>query len=346
MRKLFVIALLGLGLISNPAKSAIPEWIIPSPITIAIQVGKWIISRDTNEDVFYVRVQSTGNSESAARTEAFRLAIDQAVGSLLISETEIQNGKVARHNVINYNSGYVHDFEYVNIHRQNNQVTLQIDVYVSKSKIAERLAVQGQIEGELQGGRIAEAFKSIQQEQQTGDQLLDAVLNDFPHKAFDINNINIVYTNPNRQPTLNVAFETQWIPKYITAFKEALSNTMQPIPVKQLRENGVVFYNHKCIWSCYDAYTSDENRFAVIYNGMMESSTPMVQVSLLDVNQQTVYQQCYQLLHNLYDYRMNWTIEIRSQAVTKQEFALNLVDFDISRLDKVDLKMVDYNQCR
>lgn len=344
MRNLFASFVFGLSVISTPVL-ALPDWIIPSPITIAVQVGRWILSQDTNEEVYYVRVQATGDTESQARTEAFRLAVDQAVGSLLVSETEIQNGNIARHDVINYNSGYVHDFEYVNIHRDPGKVTLQIDVYVSKSKIAERLTVQGETAGELQGGRIAEAFKSIQREHQTGDQVLQAVLSDFPHKAIDVNNINVEYTNPNRQPTLNVSFEAQWNPKYLTALKEALANTMQPVHAKQLRNNGVVFFDHKCIWSCYDAFTSDENRFGVVYHGMMETSSPMLEVTLLDVHQTAVYQECYALYQNLYQYRMNWTIEIRTKVVSKQDFTINLSKMNISQLDKVDLKIIPYKQC-
>ena len=345
MRKLFACLMLGLCSIASPALSAVPDWIVPSPITVALQVGRWMLSADTVQEVYYIRVQSVGSTESDARKEAFRLAVDQAVGSLLVSETEVKNGNVARHDVINYSSGYVHDFEYVNIYRQNGKVTLQIDVYVSKSKIAERLTVQGQTTGELQGGRIAEAFKSIQDEHQNGDRLLKAVIGDFPHKAINVKNINVEYTNPNRQPTLNIYFELTWKSKYLTALKEALGNTMQPIHANQLRENGVVFFDHKCIWSCYEAFTTDENRFAVFYYGVMEQSAPMVQVTLLDVHQQPVYQTCYSLYQNLYQYRVNWTVEIRPKATTTQNLTVNLSNIDISRLDKVDLKIVQYRQC-
>lgn len=344
MRNLVLCCMIGLNMVSTPAL-ALPDWVIPSPITIAVQVGRWIFSQDTNEEVYYVRVQSTGDTESKARTEAFRLAVDRAVGSLLVSETEIQNGNVARHNVINYNSGYVHDFEYVNIYREPGKVTLQIDVYVSKSKIAERLTVQGTAEGELQGGRIAEAFKSIDREHKTGDQLLSAVLGDFPQRAIDVGNINVAYTNPNRQPTLNVSFELQWKPKYLTAFKEALANTMQPVNVNRLYENGVSFFDHKCIWSCYDAFTTDENRFAVVYYGMLETSSPMLQVSLLDVRGNAVYKECYSLYTKLFQYRVNRTIEIRTKLVDKQNFDVNLSKMNIGSLDKVDLKVIPYKQC-
>ena len=117
MRKIFASIVLGLGIISNPALSAVPDWIIPSPVTIAIQVGQWILFNDKTDELYYIRVQATGNTESQARTEAFRLAVDQAVGSLLVSENVIQNGDVTRRDLINYSSGYVYDFNYVNLHQ-------------------------------------------------------------------------------------------------------------------------------------------------------------------------------------------------------------------------------------
>lgn len=336
----FVLAIL-LGC-SAPA-IAVPSWVIPSPITIAIQVGKWLQSND--EEVYYVRVQSKGSTEGEARTEAFRLAVDQAVGSLLVSESEIQDGTVARHDVINYSSGYVYDFEYVNIHRQSGEVILQIDVYVRKSMIADRIATNSKEQKDLQGGRIAEAFKSIQQEQKTGDNLLKAVIGDFPHKAIKVDNIDVSYSNPNRQPTLNVHFQAYWSQEYLKALQESIKNTMTPIHEKNLRENGIVFFDHKCVWSCYDAYTTDESRFAVFYNGVMDYSAPMVQVELLDVHHNPVHTTCYALYQNLYVYKSNWTFEIRSKAVTSQNFDINLANMDISVLDQVDLKIVPYRQC-
>lgn len=346
MRKIIASLTLGLSLISSPVVLAVPDWLVPSPVTIAIQVGKWILFRDTQEEVFYVRVQASGNTESEARTEAFRLAVDQAVGSLLVSETEIQNGNIARNDVINYSSGYVHDFEYVNIYRESGKVTLQIDVYVSRSKIADRITVQSDTQGDLDGGRIAEAFKSIQAEKQTGDKLLHSVLADFPHKALDVNVTTVEYSNYNRTPAINISFEVQWKPKYITALKEVMQNTMTPIPHKSLRENGVLFFDNKgCLWSCYTAYTSDENRFAVFYYGIRESSEPTVLVTFLDKNQNSVYSECWWFGHNLYEYRLNKTFQVFEDSITKQQVSMNLTNVDISRLDTVDLKIMSYKQC-
>lgn len=347
MRKFIATTALGLTLISSPVAWAIPDWLLPSPVTIAVQVGKWILFKDTNEEVFHVRVQATGNTESEARTEAFRLAVDQAVGSLLVSETEIQNGTIARNDVINYSSGYVHDFEYVNIYKESNKVTLQIDVYVSKSKIADRITVQNSTQGNLEGGRIAEAFKSIQTEKQTGDKLLQTVLNDFPQKALDVDVTNIEYSNYNRTPAITISFKVQWKPKYITALKEVMHNTMIPVQHKRLSQNGVVFFDNKgCYWDCYTAYTTDKNRFAVFYYGIHESSEPNVLVTFLDKNQNSVYSECWWFGHNLYDYRLNKTFKIYEDSITLQELSMNLNNVDISRLDTVDLKILSHNECQ
>lgn len=346
MRKFCTALILGLGMFSTLVY-ALPSWVIPSPVTIAVQIGQWILSSDSNQEVFYIRVQSKGSTESEARTEAFRLAVDQAVGSLLVSETVVQNDKVDRHEIINYSSGYVHDFKYVNIHRSQNEVILQVDVYVSKSKIAERITIQGETQGDLQGGRIAEAFKSLQQEQKTGDQVLTAVLTDYPHKAIEVKNIQVEYSNPNRQPTLTISYSVQWIDKYIVSLKEALSNTMFAVHHTQLGENGVNFYNSKCIFSCYEAYKTDSKRFEVFINGVARDAEPMTMITLFDTHKREVTKQCWMFSRglNLLTYYSNNTFQINEKEVTAHKITFNLAHLDISRLDTVDVKIVSRKNC-
>ena len=345
MSKLLSTIVFGLVVMANPALGALPEWIIPSPITIAVQVGKWIISKDNNQEVYYVRVQATGTSETNARNEAFRLAVDQAVGSLLVSETKISNGDLKQHDVINYNSGYIQDFEYVKIHRNNGNVTLQIDVYVSKSKLAERISFPGETQEKLQGGKIAEAFRSMHRENQTGDHLLRNVLNDFPNRALDINVTNISYTPPNRRPTLNVNYSVQWKPQYVNAFKEAVSNVMHSLSTKDRPSaDGITFVDNKgCFFACYASYVTDHNRFNVLHSGLQNHA--YIMISLRDIHNNSVYSTCMDFNHNLLKYNQNGTYNLYEDSIYNYGFTMDLGGIDVSRLDTVDLKIVSQNEC-
>ena len=345
MSKLLTTIVFGLVAVTNPALGAVPAWIIPSPITIAVQVGKWVMSKDNNQEVYYVRVQATGTSETNARNEAFRLAVDQAVGSLLVSETKIKNGNLKQHDVINYNSGYIQDFEYVNIHRNNGNVTLQIDVYVSRSRIAERISLPSETHEQLQGGKIAETFKSMHQENQTGDHLLRNVLKDFPNRALDINVTNISYTAPNRRPTLNVNYSVQWKPQYVNALKEAVSNVMHSLSIKDRPgADGITFVDNKGCWfACYASYVTDHNRFNVLYSGLQNHA--YIMIALNDIHNNSVYSTCMAFNHNLLQYNQNNTYNLYEDSIYNYGFTMDLGGIDVSRLDTVDLSIVSEREC-
>ena len=350
MRKLFATCMLGLSMFSALAH-AIPDWIIPSPVTIALQVGKWMISQDNQEEVYYIRVQSKGATETEARTEAFRLAVDQAVGSLLVSETKIKNGNLQNHETINYSSGYIHDFEYVNIHR-GNKVVLQVDVWVKKSRIAERISVENSSECELQGGRIAESFRSLQEQDQAGDRLLKSVLADFPERAVNVQIKNIEYLNQNRKPILQVEFYVWWKEKYIEALRETLKNVGEEQDTDRdywhgLALRGKIGCNG---WFCDDKqYVTDQAQGDLIYK-QIYGKRPNVLVTILDTLSEPVYNQCWwwdNIQGNSYGRNQlfgDYTT-IYYEAVLNNTLAIDLSNYNISKMDRVELQVVRQSSC-
>ena len=350
MRKLFATCLLGLSMFSALAH-AIPDWIIPSPITIAIQVGRWMISQDKQEEVYYVRVQSKGATETKARNEAFRLAVDQAVGSLLISETKIQNGNLQSNETINFSSGYIYDFEYVNIHR-GNEVVLQVDVWVRKSKIAERISLKNQTQGELEGGRIAESFRSLAEQNLAGDKLLQSILSDFPERALNINITNIEYINDQRVPVLKVNFDVWWKQKYIQSLEEILENVGQKR--RTSRDGNGPGVSVRGQFRC-DGYFCDDRHYAtdlakqdLVWQELYSKKTQVL-ITILDTHNKPVYQTCAWWdnmqgnsygRNQLYEYTT-----IYKEAFLQNHFKLDLSNQDISKMDRVDLQAVRVDQC-
>lgn len=351
MRKLFASMVLGLSMFSALAH-AIPDWIIPSPITIALQVGKWMILEDSDNEVYYIRVQSVGTTETEARTEAFRLAVDQAVGSLLVSETKIKNGSLQSHELINYSSGYIHDFEYVNIHQGSNKVTLQVDVWVKKSKIAERISLKNSDQGELQGGRIAESFRSLQEQDSAGDRLLKGVLEDFPERAVNINIKEIEYINNNRTPILQVTFNVWWKEKYIQSLRETLQTVGKEQSTNRDYWPGLALRGRvQCNgWLCDDKqYVTDRARSDLIYRAIY-GKRPNVLVTILDTHSQPVYSACY-WWDNMQgqNYGRNQLFSdyttVYHEALLTNTVQIDLTNSDISRMDRVDLQVVRESQC-
>lgn len=351
MRKLCASIVLGLSMFSALAFASIPDWLIPSPITIALQVGKWMLTQDTKEEVYYIRVQSKGATETEARNEAFRLAIDQAVGSLLVSETKIINDDVSRE-LINYSSGYIHDFEYVNIYRGAGEIVLQVDVWVQKSKIAERISLKNQTQGELEGGRMAESFRSLQQQYVAGDQLLQFILNDFPERAINIQITNIEYINEQRVPVLKVNFDVWWKLEYIQSLEEVLQTVAEKR--RTSRDGNGLGITIKGPYHC-DGYFCDDRHYAtdqarqdLVWQGL-EGKKTQVLISILDVHNQTVYKTCGwwdNMQGNAYGRNQLFEYTtIYKQAYLKNHFKLDLSDQDISKMDRVELQAIRVDQC-
>jgi hypothetical protein len=195
-------------------------------ISTAITIGQWINAN--SKQVFYIEVESQGDTAEAARQEGFRLAIEQAVGTLILSETESQNLRLRRNDIVTYASGYVDRFEIVQRSQSGSQVRMRMKVWVAHSAIAGRLLHQQAAPREISGNTIAVQIQSFQQQQQSGDRLLDNVLQDFPVRAFDVGMEPArVALDANRQGNLQIPFVVTWSKTYLKAMEETLRNINQ-----------------------------------------------------------------------------------------------------------------------
>lgn len=197
-----------------------------SAIGTAITVGQWIVLN--TKRVYYIEVDSRGDTFEDAKNEAFRLAIEQAVGTLVLSETESQNYRLRRNDIVTYASGYVDRFEITDRRQFAGETRLRIRVWVAHSAIAGRLLHQQAEPREISGNTIATQIQTFQQQQQSGDRLLSTVLQDFPHRAFDVMMEPArVVMDSQRQGQLQVPFVVGWSKTYLKALEETLRNINQ-----------------------------------------------------------------------------------------------------------------------
>jgi len=197
-----------------------------SALSSAITIGHWVSVN--SKRVFYIEVQSRGDNFESARQEAFRLAVEQAVGTLILSETESQNYRLNRNDIVTYASGYVDRFEIIERSQQGSQTRLVMRVWVAHSAIAGRLLHQQATPREISGSTIAAQIQSFNQQQQSADRLLDTVLRDFPARAFDVGMEPArIIVDSNRQGQLQIPFVVSWSKNYLKAMEETLRNINQ-----------------------------------------------------------------------------------------------------------------------
>jgi hypothetical protein len=117
---------------------AVGAAIMPSPLGIVLTVGKWIYDASTRKQVYYIEVAGQGSNPTEARDNGFRLAVEQAIGSLISSETEVQNGRIVRDEIISYASGFVDRFEIIETRTTGTGTLVFMRVWVKRSDLSDR----------------------------------------------------------------------------------------------------------------------------------------------------------------------------------------------------------------
>lgn len=292
MRRLFAILACALTFSTHAqVLSTIPAIIMPNPLGIVLTVGQWLL-KDGKPAIYYIEVAGDGATPDEARTNGFRLAVESAIGSIIASETEVQNGRIKRDEIISYAAGYIDKFEIIATEPGPQGSRVRMRVWVGRSALANRLLARSQTLGEVQGDQAAVTIGSLQQERSTGDRLLATVLNDFPKRSFSIitQPSSIEFTS-NRQGNIQIPFELRWDSRYLSSLWEALNRTSQGRGIATV----TVLYKPEGNWLRYEggnAEFSDNVKPTMIWDKFARSE-PRLQVSILDSADRTLRKACY-----------------------------------------------------
>lgn len=355
----WVTGFLAAVMLAGPVMANAPWW-APSPLSLAITVGQWI-NRDQVK-VYHVRVKAQAATDQAAREEAFRLAIEMAVGSLVTAEVQVRDRELMRKDIISYSSGYVHDFELIRKLDLVSGVELELDVWVKKSTIADRLLHISQDSDRLDQERIVTQFDTLLAERDRGDQILEQVLTDYPRRAFDIQIID-VRTRIDSQRRLEYEINTKlaWSQDYLRALHEAVSVTATHHNVSncfraycghdhlvriKYRPDGEFFI--KGVDAAYD----DEIK-RKIFERHISHSNPHIMVHVHDGFGTTAFRGCFTHAHLTWTNFMpserfvHWDLArtiINGQLQTRPQFKFSVLDPGLAK--KIDITVVAESQCR
>jgi hypothetical protein len=292
--RLIVAGLLCAALTAAPVSQAqinsfTPQMLIPSPLGVVITVGQWLLFND-NRRVYYIEVAGRGDTVEQARNNGFRLAVEQALGTLISSETEVQNGRIVRDEIISYAAGYVDRFTIVSTGTVGNQTEVVMKVWVGRSALADRLLNRTQQSGEIDGARASVQLQTLNQERATGDALLQQVLNDFPRRAFDIELKHTDVSRHNRNPVIEINFRLKWSQDYLRSMCAALQATGQKVsrPATSISVYGGGWFGGVSCGANYD----DNMKFQLVANRMFVMQ-PTVLVTLRGPAREVIYTSCY-----------------------------------------------------
>lgn len=188
--------------------------------SIALSIGQWIVKN--NKDVYYVRMEGTGNNETQARRSAFAGACEQAIGTVVLSEREAYKQNLAREDIYTYSSCFVEDFKVIS--KTDNKTV--VDVWVSDSRMANRLTSMGGTAGAtINGDAIRKDYEKDQSKSRAdrdGLAVIRAILNDYPRAAFSTKIDNTKLVRQYGQLSFDVTVEMRLSDAYVKALGEAI----------------------------------------------------------------------------------------------------------------------------
>jgi len=198
--------------------------VVLSVVRIALNLGSG------KQDYTQVDVVSEGVTVEQARLEGFRTAVNQAVGSVVATQTQTQNQRLVRDEIINYSSGFVDRFEILEQQDLGSRVRLKMRVWVAESRLAHRLLGQSYNSQQVPGGRIGAQVETLLEERRQGDRLIEAVMQDYPHRAFDVQvGRSSVKFDQYRQASIVTDVTIQWEKKFVDAVRNTLRQTNDPV---------------------------------------------------------------------------------------------------------------------
>lgn len=340
--------------------------LVPSPLGIVLTVGHWIMQ--DRRQVYYIQVQAPGDTFEQARQNAFRLAVEQAVGTLILSETESRNARLHRDEIITYASGFVDRFEILKSEITPSGYKVTMDVWVGRSQIAQRLLNNSATTGAIDGNRLSTQVDTIRHERSQGDRVMAAVLSDFPRRAFDVSLARTQITlTDRRQLQLGIPVTIRWNQDYVRAFYEAAKAVgREPercVFSRECAENqaglhylwikgrgAIVGWNG---WVGFDDYARMQ---AII--ARVTQHRPALQITIYDTAGHRRFESCQPfLLTNLESPASghrpsNYMLIIQDRMITLDErYAIegtrwvNFGSHSTENLDRIDARVVDQADC-
>lgn len=337
--------------------------ITPNPVTVIITAVPWLLK--DKEEYYFIQVKGYGRTVAEAKTNGFRTAVDQSVGSVINSEREVVNQRISRSEVVHYAAGYVDNYEVKRVEEERGFVAVTMDVWIKRSKLSERLLGSHVAPGKINGQRIQAQAETLTHSRQQGDRLLNTVLADYPRRAFDVElGPTRVYYDENRKQKLEISFQVKWRRKYLENLLEALSLVSQNpnagdcigLHSRACQYQGYVTIKSRLGqhgWARTSAF-DDRNTLQQVESNLIQSA-PAVLLSIYDDRGRRVWHGCrrYAQLDNIVEgyASSDRMVELTPNGVqVNGYFALNAVapfniDSRTPTLDTVKAEVVRGNQC-
>jgi len=181
-------------------------------------------TKPPNSPTIAVQTEGTGATLEKAKRQAFKNAIQEAVGSVVVGEQETNNGRLTRDFAGDYSAGYVDSYELVDSYYDESSRTWHVTlmVWVASSKLPQRMLSEKN--GTINADRANTQLSTQLEQREQGDRLLSLVLSNYPENAYILNSGQTEFKiGQTRQSYVDIPYTMTMNQNWVESFKEALS---------------------------------------------------------------------------------------------------------------------------
>ena len=326
-------------------------------------VACFFFVNDVVADTKYIRVIGEGSTVEQAKENAFRTAVQQRAGAIVLSERQTNNGKLSKDNISLFSAGYVDDFKIIDINQNSSSIVITMDVLVADSKLLNQVLNSGQTNQSVNGERAGTALNTFLDQKEKGDKMLAMVLNTYPQNAFIVEQKPYALTvDSYRNATFNIPYSLKWNYAFITSLNEAMSlveekvgliGFLQPAPsnvIIMAKDPKDLLFGSKNVYKFNDIPMLNRIR-----DSMVDDREVRIMLEISDVNTQLLYQTCYvpdsingrkASFYNIGD--------TRKLTIYGNEFETGVLkatidpqhNYVVQRASRIEVSVVPANKCR
>jgi len=249
-------------------------------------------------DTKFIRVSGEGTTVEQAKENAFRTAVQQRAGAIVLSERQLNNDKLTKDNVSLFSAGFVDDFKIIDINQNGSTIKITLDVLVSESKLLNQVLNTGETTQGINGERASTALNTFVDSKEKGDRMLDMVLSTYPKNAFIVEQKPFILSvDIYRNAVISVPYSLKWNYDYILAMNEAMSLIEDKVGFLTLAPSNVIIMakNPKdLLFGSKNLYKfNDVPRLSRIKNAMLGRNEVRIMLAISDNAGAMLYNTCY-----------------------------------------------------
>ena len=245
-----------------------------------------------------IRVQGIGDNIQQAKENAFKTAVELQVGSVLVAELESKDNKLVRSEIVNYSAGFIDSYNLIQTNTYNNKTLVIVDVYVSSSKIADRILGVSTNNKLFDSDKHGTQYSSYMNTKSSGDRLLKSLLNDYPNRAYIVTQLQHRFgVDTQRNPFIEIGFRFNWNYNYLESLNEVLSliedgsngmfKTSPGNIIIMAKDPKDYVFGKKNHYKFNDVLVMESVR------NLFNNNPPRVQLTIYSHNGSIVYTECY-----------------------------------------------------